>query len=201
VYLLAELFPPAGLPTGVHAVLCAKISWLACRVECTPGSAQLSLTLPAKAGAPGTDARWAERLRTARISLPSADPSVHLSAETEGKQLVLRAPLTSVGAGLAKRKGLVGSFFSGFLATAVATPCTAPFMGTALGFALSPLCSSPASARGDVRALGRNRAFAKGPDRGRRDRRIRQDGRPAEEHIILPELLTPGVVLDALARL
>jgi thiol:disulfide interchange protein DsbD len=33
-------------------------------------------------------------------------------------------------------EGLAGSFGSGVLATAVATPCTAPFMGTALGAAL-----------------------------------------------------------------
>jgi thiol:disulfide interchange protein len=32
---------------------------------------------------------------------------------------------------------LRGSFFSGILATLVATPCTAPFMGSALGFALA----------------------------------------------------------------
>src|SRR5690606_1827141 len=30
-----------------------------------------------------------------------------------------------------------GSFFTGVLATLVASPCTAPFMGAALGFALS----------------------------------------------------------------
>jgi len=36
----------------------------------------------------------------------------------------------------ARRQGYLGSFFSGALATAVATPCTAPFMGSALGFAL-----------------------------------------------------------------
>lgn len=33
--------------------------------------------------------------------------------------------------------GLGGAFLSGMLATAVATPCTAPFMGAALGFALT----------------------------------------------------------------
>lgn len=33
--------------------------------------------------------------------------------------------------------GLSGAFFGGVLATLVATPCTAPFMGTALGFAVS----------------------------------------------------------------
>ncbi len=33
--------------------------------------------------------------------------------------------------------GLVGSFFSGVLATAVATPCTGPFLGAAVGFAVT----------------------------------------------------------------
>ncbi len=36
----------------------------------------------------------------------------------------------------AKKSGLLGSFGSGFLTTIAATPCTAPFMGYALGFAL-----------------------------------------------------------------
>jgi thiol:disulfide interchange protein DsbD len=45
--------------------------------------------------------------------------------------------LAALGSGLQARRGWAGSFFSGFLATAVATPCTAPFMGSALGYALS----------------------------------------------------------------
>ena len=36
-----------------------------------------------------------------------------------------------------KTSGLFGSFFSGVLATAVATPCTGPFLGSALGFAVT----------------------------------------------------------------
>lgn len=35
------------------------------------------------------------------------------------------------------RNELVGSFFSGILATAVATPCTGPFLGSAVGFAVT----------------------------------------------------------------
>ena len=45
--------------------------------------------------------------------------------------------MTTVGAGAQKLQGLTSSFVSGILATIVATPCTAPFMGSALGFALS----------------------------------------------------------------
>lgn len=42
-----------------------------------------------------------------------------------------------VGQGLQKKSGLGGSFFSGLLATIVATPCSAPFLGPALAWALS----------------------------------------------------------------
>ena len=42
-----------------------------------------------------------------------------------------------LGNNLASKSGYKGSFFTGVLATAVASPCTAPFMGAALGFALS----------------------------------------------------------------
>jgi len=44
---------------------------------------------------------------------------------------------TGIGSGLAARQGLAGSFFTGVLAAVVATPCTAPFMGAALAFALA----------------------------------------------------------------
>ena len=43
----------------------------------------------------------------------------------------------NVGGKLASKSGYTGSFFTGILATVVASPCTAPFMGTALGFAIA----------------------------------------------------------------
>lgn len=49
----------------------------------------------------------------------------------------LGSSLQGLGRGLAQRAGLAGSFFTGVLAAVVATPCTAPFMGTAVGFALT----------------------------------------------------------------
>lgn len=45
--------------------------------------------------------------------------------------------LMGAGQGLTQKSGLSGSFFTGVLAAVVASPCTAPFMGTALGFALT----------------------------------------------------------------
>ena len=43
----------------------------------------------------------------------------------------------NLGAGLAAAPGTRGSFFTGVLAVVVASPCTAPFMGSALGYALT----------------------------------------------------------------
>ena len=55
------------------------------------------------------------------------------------------------GGGLADRGGRLGSFFTGFLAVLVATPCTAPFMGAAIAAALS---STPIVTLGVFLALG-----------------------------------------------
>jgi thiol:disulfide interchange protein DsbD len=49
----------------------------------------------------------------------------------------LQGKFVNLGAGLATREGAMGSFFTGALAALVATPCSAPFMGTAIGFALT----------------------------------------------------------------
>ena len=44
---------------------------------------------------------------------------------------------TSVGGSLQSKQGLGGSFFSGILATVVATPCSGPFLGVAIGAAIA----------------------------------------------------------------
>jgi len=45
------------------------------------------------------------------------------------------AKATSIGGNLQQKDGLSGSFFSGVLAVVVATPCSAPFLGPAIGAA------------------------------------------------------------------
>ncbi|HEY3624913.1 MAG TPA: thioredoxin family protein [Terracidiphilus sp.] len=52
-------------------------------------------------------------------------------------QFEIGLSLTSTGGGLAAKQGYTGSFFTGVLAVIVATPCTAPFMGVAIGYALA----------------------------------------------------------------
>jgi thiol:disulfide interchange protein DsbD len=45
--------------------------------------------------------------------------------------------MMNVGQSLTEKDGDAGSFFTGILAVVVASPCTAPFMGSALGYALT----------------------------------------------------------------
>lgn len=64
--------------------------------------------------------------------------------------------LMSDGGNRANEHSVSGSFFTGILATLVATPCTAPFMGAALGYAL---LQPPAVSMSIFLALGFGLAF------------------------------------------
>jgi len=52
-------------------------------------------------------------------------------------EIILPGGATERMSDAAGREGYGGSFFQGIFATLLATPCTAPFLGTALGFAFS----------------------------------------------------------------
>ena len=45
--------------------------------------------------------------------------------------------LTSIGGKAQQKKGYSGSFFSGILTTLIATPCSGPFLGAAMGYTLA----------------------------------------------------------------
>lgn len=63
----------------------------------------------------------------------------------------LGAGWMAMGDSLTRRSGPSGSFFTGVLAVVVASPCTAPFMGVALGYAVT---QPPTQALGIFAALG-----------------------------------------------
>ncbi len=52
-------------------------------------------------------------------------------------EITLPGSALGAAAGLASKEGTAGAFFNGVLATALATPCTAPFLAVALGFAFT----------------------------------------------------------------
>jgi thiol:disulfide interchange protein len=84
----------------------------------------------------GAEIGWGFQLQSALVVTALAYVLFALALSLSGL-LVMGARLTGVGHGLASRSGYSGSFFTGALATVAATPCTAPFMGVAIGFALS----------------------------------------------------------------
>ena len=92
------------------------------------------LVLAAKAG--GAAVGWGFQLQSPAVVGALALVMLLVALNMSG---VFEATLPGqgAGAGLAAKGGLVGSFFTGLLAVVVAAPCTAPFMATALGFALT----------------------------------------------------------------
>jgi thiol:disulfide interchange protein/DsbC/DsbD-like thiol-disulfide interchange protein len=76
---------------------------------------------------------WAFQLQDPRVILLLLLLVTAISLNLAG---LFRLPMLAAGEGLAARGGTGGAFFTGALAAFIATPCTGPFMGAALGAAL-----------------------------------------------------------------
>ena len=88
------------------------------------------------ARAAGSAAGWGFQLQSplvvALLALVMLAAALNLSGLFE-----IGTSAQGLGSGVASRGDLIGSAFTGVLAVVVAAPCTAPFMGPALGFALT----------------------------------------------------------------
>ncbi len=99
VLLLARITPPPGLAPGGKADLAATVSFLACKIECIPGKADLSLELPVMAGTPPVDPRWSAQIENARAALPGPDTSARFSASVAADSITLSSAGLSLPAG------------------------------------------------------------------------------------------------------
>ena len=79
---------------------------------------------------------WGFHLQSPAFVIAMAYIFVAMALSLSGL-IELGSNVMGTGSELAEREGLSGSFFTGVLAVVVASPCTAPFMGTALGFAVT----------------------------------------------------------------
>ena len=91
--------------------------------------------------ATGSHAGWGFQLQSPAFLAVLASAIFFLALSLAG-QFEIGLSLTSVGGSLVDKAGAgkqsyAGSFLTGVLATVVATPCTAPLMGAAIGFALA----------------------------------------------------------------
>ena len=82
----------------------------------------------------GSAVGWGFQLQSPRVNALLAYLFFALGLALSGV-VELGAGFMGAGSRLAERGGGSGSFFTGVLAVVVASPCTAPFMGTAVGFA------------------------------------------------------------------
>jgi thiol:disulfide interchange protein/DsbC/DsbD-like thiol-disulfide interchange protein len=81
----------------------------------------------------GVAAGWAFQLQDPRVILSLLLLITAVALNLAG---LFELPAITGGGRLAERRGLSGAFWTGALAAFVATPCTGPFMGAALGAAL-----------------------------------------------------------------
>jgi thiol:disulfide interchange protein len=86
--------------------------------------------------AAGTEVGWGFQLQSPATVAVLAYVLFAMGLSLSGV-FYLGGALQGLGTRLTRHPGLAGSFATGVLAAVVATPCTAPFMATAVGFALT----------------------------------------------------------------
>ncbi len=93
-------------------------------------------TLVIALGALGTSVGWGFQLQSPPLVIALAVVMTLIGLNLLGA-FEIGTSAAGVGHGLASRGGRLGAFMTGALAVVVATPCTAPFMGAAIGYAVT----------------------------------------------------------------
>jgi thiol:disulfide interchange protein DsbD len=86
---LIEIVPPNSLPTGGSVTLTADATWQICKESCINEAGSFTLTLPVAAQAE-KDPAQAALFAKARKSLPAKDPSLEITAHSDGGDIQLR---------------------------------------------------------------------------------------------------------------
>lgn len=87
-------------------------------------------------GALGSSVGWGFQLQSPPLVIALAVVMTLIGLNLLGA-FEIGTSAVGVGHGLASRGGRLGAFMTGALAVVVATPCTAPFMGAAVGYAVT----------------------------------------------------------------
>lgn len=87
-------------------------------------------------GALGSQVGWGFQLQSPPLVIALAVVMVLIGLNLIGA-FEIGGSVVGLGDGLASRGGRLGAFMTGALAVVVATPCTAPFMGAAMGYAVT----------------------------------------------------------------
>lgn len=89
--LLTQIFPGSHLPAGEKVTLMADVNWVACKEQCIPGSAKLSLTLPVKEQVPEKNGSSLMTFAQARALLPQtlSEDKGSLTVAAQAEEIVL----------------------------------------------------------------------------------------------------------------
>lgn len=87
-------------------------------------------------GSLGSSVGWGFQLQSPPLVIALAVVMVLIGLNLIGA-FEIGGSVVGLGDGLASRGGRLGAFMTGVLAVVVATPCTAPFMGAAMGYAVT----------------------------------------------------------------
>ncbi len=90
VFLLINLKVPATLRSGAQVRLLAGVDWLACKEECIPGHADLSVELPVREEEPKIDGRWKEHFTRTQKNLPQLLQQWKMSAALDEEKIVIQ---------------------------------------------------------------------------------------------------------------
>ena len=83
-------------------------------------------------------ANWGDLFRHPKVQLALTVLVTVIALNLFGLfEITLSSRAAGAASDLASRQGFSGAFFNGLLATILATPCTAPYLGTAITFALA----------------------------------------------------------------
>lgn len=124
-----------SLAENAHAPAAARRDGLAYLAGAVAGFVALSAILLTLRQA-GQNLGWGFQLQSPLLVALLAYLMVAMGLSLSGGYII-GARLGGVGQSLADGHGTRAAFFTGLLACVVASPCTAPFMGPALGFALT----------------------------------------------------------------
>ncbi|WP_257386805.1 protein-disulfide reductase DsbD family protein, partial [Tahibacter caeni] len=124
-----------GLAETAHAPAAARRDGLAYLAGAVAGFIALAAVLLALRGA-GNQLGWGFQLQSPTLVAVLAYLMVAMGLSLSGG-FVIGARLGGIGQSLTDGGGARPAFFTGLLACVVASPCSAPFMGTALGYALT----------------------------------------------------------------
>ncbi len=90
VLLLTEIKTPSTLKEGALELIQAKVGWLACKVICIPGKADLSIKIPVASKTPEINKPWGKDFIRAREDLPQTAKDWQIKAKEEKDDLVLQ---------------------------------------------------------------------------------------------------------------